>query len=64
MAVSLGGVAVFLAEKLQTGAAAASVGDAISLLAALCFAGYNVVNKPLLARHPVAVVMAGTLTAG
>ena len=64
MLVSLAGVLVFLAEKVQVGLPAASTGDLISLVAAFFFAAYSVANKPLLARYPVSVVMPYTLTVG
>jgi drug/metabolite transporter (DMT)-like permease len=64
MAVAFGGVALFLAEKVRDGWSSAGLGDLISLAAALFFAAYNVVNRPLLARYPAAVVIAWTLTIG
>ena len=64
MAVAFGGVALFLGEKVQGGWTSAGWGDLISLAAALFFAAYNVANRPLLARYPVPVVLAWTLTVG
>ncbi len=64
MLVSLLGVLLFLLDKLGSGPGAASLGDGISLVAAFCFAAYSVVNKPLLARYPVPVVIGHTLTVG
>ncbi len=63
-AVSFAGVAIFLADKLHGGQALAGLGDAISLLAAIFYAAYQVVLKPLLARYPATVVTAYTLAAG
>jgi drug/metabolite transporter (DMT)-like permease len=62
--VSCLGVTVFLSDKLRDGWDTAGLGDLISLLAAFFFAAYRVANKPLLARYPVSVVMAHTLTLG
>ena len=64
MLVSLGGILVFLSEKVQVGLRTASMGDLISLVAAFFFAAYSVANKPLVARYPIAIVMAYTLTIG
>jgi drug/metabolite transporter (DMT)-like permease len=64
MAVAFGGVALFLGEKVHSGWTSAGLGDLISLAAAGFFAAYNVVNRPLMARYPAAVVMAWTLTIG
>lgn len=64
MAVAFGGVALFFGEKVRDGWTSAGLGDLISLAAALFFAAYNVVNRPLLARYPTPVVMAWTLTIG
>jgi drug/metabolite transporter (DMT)-like permease len=57
-------VVVFVWEKAQTGFHTASMGDLISLTAALGFAIYTVTNKQLLARHSQTVVMTYTLTIG
>jgi drug/metabolite transporter (DMT)-like permease len=62
--LSLLGMVVFIWEKAQTGLHAASLGDLMSLAAALGFAAYTVTNKGLLARYPVTVVMTYTLTFG
>jgi drug/metabolite transporter (DMT)-like permease len=63
-AVSLLGVLVFVDDKLRVGLASAGVGDLLSLLAALCFAVYNVVNKPLLSHYPATALTTYTLTIG
>ena len=52
---------VLIWEKLQTGLATASLGDGISLVAAIGFAGYTVLNKRLVARYTVTAVMTWTL---
>jgi len=58
------GVAVFMADKLAHGLAAAGLGDVLSLGAAALFATYTVLVKPLAGRHPATSVTAWTLTAG
>ncbi len=62
--VSFLGVTVFLADKLHGGQLIAGLGDGISLLAAVFYAAYQVVLKPLLARYPATVVTAYTLAIG
>src|SRR5262249_40854250 len=47
------GIVSFVWDKLQTGLTTASLGDGISLVAAIGFAGYTVLNKRLIARYPV-----------
>jgi drug/metabolite transporter (DMT)-like permease len=64
MALAFAGVALFVGQKVQDGWTSAGLGDLISLAAALFFAAYTVVNRPLLARYPAAVAMAWTLTVG
>lgn len=64
MCLAFVGVAVFVWEKVQTGFQTASLGDLISLTAALGFAIYTVTNKQLLARHSQVAVMTYTLTIG
>ena len=64
LALAFFGVAIFVWEKARTGFAAASLGDLISLAAALGFAVYTVLNKRLLARHSQIVVTTYTLTLG
>ncbi|HLJ62266.1 MAG TPA: DMT family transporter [bacterium] len=63
-AVSFLGVLVFVYDKLRVGLASAGMGDLLSVLAALCFAVYNVVNKPLLSRYPATALTTYTLTIG
>jgi drug/metabolite transporter (DMT)-like permease len=64
MAVALGGVALFVGEKVRDGWTSAGTGDLISLAAAFFFAAYTVVNRPLVERYPAPTVMAWTLTVG
>jgi drug/metabolite transporter (DMT)-like permease len=64
MVISLAGVVVFLADKASHGIGIATVGDLLSLLAALFYATYTVSLKPLLGRYPATVVTAYTLSIG
>jgi drug/metabolite transporter (DMT)-like permease len=64
MCLALLGVVVFVWEKAQAGLQTASLGDLISLAAALGFAIYTVTNKRLLARHSEIAVMTYTMTIG
>jgi drug/metabolite transporter (DMT)-like permease len=64
MVLALGGVALFVGEKVRDGWTSAGTGDLISLAAALFFAAYTVVNRPLLERYPAPTIMAWTLTIG
>ena len=60
MAVSFGGIAIFVGAL----AGGSLLGNLINLAAALCYAAYSVINKPLVTRYPATVVTAWTLTAG
>ncbi len=64
LALSLLGVALFVAGKPGHGLGSAGLGDLISLAAAALYGAYTVIVKPLLARHPATVVTAWTLTIG
>jgi drug/metabolite transporter (DMT)-like permease len=64
MLISLAGILVFLADKARGGIGIATVGDVLSLLAALFYAAYTVSLKPLLGRYPATVVTAYTLSIG
>lgn len=64
MGLSLLGVGVFVGEKVLTGSQTAGLGDLISLTTAAAFAVYTVVNKRLVARYAVPVVMTYTMTVG
>ncbi|HET7092760.1 MAG TPA: DMT family transporter, partial [Thermomicrobiales bacterium] len=62
IAVAVVGVVVFLLEKW--GDRGSLAGDALSLGAAVSFALYGVVNRPLVARYPPATYTAWTLLLG
>jgi drug/metabolite transporter (DMT)-like permease len=62
--LALLGMVAFVWDKLQTGLTTASLGDGISLVAAIGFAGYTVLNKRLIARYPLTALMTWTLTMG
>ncbi|MGI8550783.1 MAG: DMT family transporter [Dehalococcoidia bacterium] len=62
MLVSLAGAVIFLLAK--RGGGAAELGDLLSLLAAVCYAAYVVVNKPLAMRYSAPVLTTYTMTAG
>jgi drug/metabolite transporter (DMT)-like permease len=64
MCLALLGVVVFMWQKAHSGLQMARVGDLLSLAAALGFAGYTVMNRQLMERYSVAVVMTYTLTIG
>jgi drug/metabolite transporter (DMT)-like permease len=64
MLVSLVGVAIFLADKARYGVGIQTLGDVLSLLAAVFYAAYTVSLKPLLSRYPATVVTAYTLSIG
>jgi drug/metabolite transporter (DMT)-like permease len=64
MLVSVGGVAVFIADKALGGIGIGTVGDLVSLLAAFFYAAYTVAMKPLLSRYPATIVTAYTLSIG
>lgn len=54
------GVAVFVGEA----GSRVGLGDVVNLVAAFCYAAYNVVNKPLNGKYPPTVLTAWTLTIG
>lgn len=62
--LALLGMLAFVWDKLQIGLTMASLGDGISLVAAVGFAGYTVLNKRLVVRYPVTALMTWTLTMG
>jgi drug/metabolite transporter (DMT)-like permease len=64
MVLSLVGVVIFLADKARGGVGIATIGDLLSLLAALFYAAYTVSLKPLLGRYTPTVVTAYTLSIG
>jgi drug/metabolite transporter (DMT)-like permease len=61
-AIALAGVAVF--EGAFAGHATFRVGDALTLLSSLSFAGYNVLTARLVGRYPPIVLVAITMTIG
>ena len=63
VAIALGGVLVFLSDKLLAGSWAASGGDLFLLVAASLFSCYTVAAKPLIERHGGIVVMTYALLA-
>jgi drug/metabolite transporter (DMT)-like permease len=63
--VAVVGVGLFLADKRATGGTDASVaGDLLALGAAVSFAVYGIVNRPLVARYRPETYTAYALTAG
>ena len=64
LALALAGTVLLVSDALASGQAGLGLGDLISVLAALFYAGYNVANKPLVGRHSAAVVTTLTLTLG
>lgn len=62
--VAVLGVAVFVSDKLVGQQAFSPSGDAIVVLAAACFAAYNLASRPLVARYGPDVASAWTLLAG
>ena len=60
--IAVAGVAVFLLDK--RGQAGTVVGDALSLGAAVAFAAYGIVNRPLVARYPPETYTAYTVLIG
>ncbi len=63
LAVALVGVAIFLLDKRGAGSGNV-LGDLLSLGAALSFAIYGIVNRPLVRKYPTATYSAWTLAAG
>jgi drug/metabolite transporter (DMT)-like permease len=64
LALAIAGTMLLVTDALASGNAGLGLGDAISVLAALFYAGYNVANKSLVMRHSAAVVTTVTLTIG
>ena len=62
LAVAVVGVTVFLADK--RGEAGTLLGDGLSLGAAVAFASYGIVNRPLVAAYPPETYTAYTVLAG
>jgi drug/metabolite transporter (DMT)-like permease len=64
LALALIGVTIFLADQLGKAADGSLVGDLLSLGAAVAFALYGVVNRPLVRDYPAETYTAYTLLAG
>ncbi len=64
LALALVGVTIFLADQLGRGADGSAIGDLLSLGAAVAFALYGVVNRPLVRDYPPETYTAYTLLAG
>jgi drug/metabolite transporter (DMT)-like permease len=64
LAVALVGVVLFLADQWRRGTDGSLVGDALSVGAAVSFALYGVVNRPLARDYPPETYTAYTLLAG
>jgi drug/metabolite transporter (DMT)-like permease len=64
LALALVGVAVFLADQWRRGEPGSLSGDLLSLLAAVSFAIYGIVNRPLARDYPPETYTAYTLLAG
>jgi drug/metabolite transporter (DMT)-like permease len=64
LAVALAGVVIFLADQWESGAAGSLVGAALSVGAAVSFAFYGIVNRPLVRDYPPETYTAYTLLAG
>jgi drug/metabolite transporter (DMT)-like permease len=62
LVVAVAGVAIFVAEK--SGDGGSLVGDALSVLAAVSFSLYGIVNRPLVRDYPTETYTAYTLLAG
>jgi drug/metabolite transporter (DMT)-like permease len=64
LALALVGVTIFLADQLGRGADGSLMGDLLSVGAAIAFALYGVVNRPLVRDYPAETYTAYTLLAG
>src|SRR5262245_17669259 len=64
LAVALAGVVIFLADQWGQGRAGNLVGAALSIGAAVSFALYGVINRPLVRDYPPETYTAYTLLAG
>jgi drug/metabolite transporter (DMT)-like permease len=64
LALALIGVAIFLADQLGRGVDESLIGDVLSVGAAVSFALYGVVNRPLVRDYPPETYTAYTLLAG
>ena len=64
LALALVGVTIFLADQLGRAADGSLIGDLLSLGAAVAFALYGVINRPLVRDYPPETYTAYTLLAG
>jgi len=64
LAVALIGVVIFLADQWQRGASGSLIGDVLSVGAAISFALYGIVNRPLVRNYPPETYTAYALLAG
>jgi len=64
IAIALAGVTIFLADQWNRGAPGSLAGDALSVGAAVAFAIYGIVNRPLVRAYPPETYTAYTLLAG
>jgi drug/metabolite transporter (DMT)-like permease len=64
LAVALVGVVAFLADEWDQGVGGALLGDGLSVGAAVAFALYGIVNRPLVRDYPPETYTAYTLLAG
>jgi drug/metabolite transporter (DMT)-like permease len=64
LGVAVGGVAVFLADKRGAGDDGTFLGDALSLGAAVAFAAYGIVTRPLVRAYPAETYTAYSVLAG
>jgi drug/metabolite transporter (DMT)-like permease len=62
--VAFAGIAVFLSDKFARGVLHAGLGDLMLLGAAMCFALFTVLARPLVARYGPLIVLAYTLFLG
>ncbi|HEX5690119.1 MAG TPA: DMT family transporter, partial [Roseiflexaceae bacterium] len=63
LVVALIGVVVFLSDRWNSGTTGSLVGDALSIGAAIAFAIYGIVNRPLVRDYPAETYTAYTLLA-
>jgi drug/metabolite transporter (DMT)-like permease len=62
ISVALSGAIIFLLDKI--GVPGTVAGDLLSMMSAIAFATYGVLNRPLVARYPTSTYTAYTLLAG
>ncbi len=64
LAIAVVGTGVYVWDTVAARSLSVSLGDLLSIVSALFFAGYNVVNKPLTLRYPAHLVTAATVITG